>query len=59
MIFANPGQWSNRVYEICYQHDDDGTDYKHEFADGVSLRANKDGSVTLYRPDGRPIWKDD
>lgn len=53
-----PSDWSDRVYAIQYRHKQDRRDYEHEFEPGVCLRANKDGSVTLYRKDGRPIWED-
>lgn len=57
-IVGNPGRsdWSNRVYAIQYKHAKDRKDYEHEFEPGVCLRSNKDGSVTLYRHDGRPVW---
>lgn len=62
-IVGNPprgrtSDWSNRVYAIQYRHASDGEDYDHDFAPGVCLRANTDGSVTLYRRDGRPVWQE-
>lgn len=67
-VFSNPGpsaggrrpagRWSRRVYEVRYQHAEDGKDYKHTFEPGVSLKAGSNGSVTLYRPDGRTLWED-
>lgn len=62
LVIGNPARghssWSNRVYAIQYKHAADGKDYEHEFEPGVCLRANKDGSVTIYRNDGRPVWED-
>lgn len=56
---SNPrSDWSDRVYAIQYRHKGDGRDYEHDFERGVSLRANEDGSVTLYRKDGRPVWEE-
>lgn len=61
-IVGNPqrgrSDWSNRVYAIQYKHAKDGKNYEHEFEPGVCLRANKDGSVTIYRKDGRPVWEE-
>ncbi len=61
LIVPNPpraSDWSDRVYAIQYKHKQDGDDYEHEFERGVCLRANTDGSVTLYRRDGRPVWEE-
>lgn len=61
LIVPNPphsSDWSDRVYAIQYKHKQDGDDYEHEFQRGVCLRANTDGSVTLYRRDGRPVWEE-
>lgn len=61
MIVGNPkggSEWSNRVLEIRYVHRKDRKQYTHPFDPGVSLRANRDGSVTIYRPDGLPVWDD-
>lgn len=62
LILPNPNRgasdWSDRVYSIAYKHKQDGDDYEHEFERGVCLRANADGSVTLYRRDGRPVWEE-
>lgn len=59
MIVGNPpSDWSRRVYAIQYKHVKDGKDYEHEFEPGVCLRANKDGTVTIYRNDGRPVWEE-
>lgn len=57
-IVGNPGRsdWSNRVFAIQYKHAKDGKHYEHAFEPGVCLRSNKDGSATLYRRDGRPVW---
>lgn len=49
--------FSLHVHAITYTHKGDGLDYKHEFAGGVHMRANRDGSITLYHPD-KPIWRD-
>lgn len=63
MIVGNPpkrgkNDWSKRVYSIQYKHLQDGKDYEHDFEPGTCLRANADGSVTIYRSDGRPVWEE-
>lgn len=50
-------QQSKRVYEVAYKHVADGKDYKHKFASGVCMELLGDGSVRLYRMDGRPLFK--
>jgi hypothetical protein len=54
---GRPIQQSKRVYEIAYKHVADGKDYKHKFASGVCMELLGDGSVRLYRMDGRPLFK--
>lgn len=51
-------QQSKRVYEVAYKHIEDGEDYKHKFAPGVCMELLADGSVRLYREDGRPLYRD-
>jgi hypothetical protein len=48
---------SDRALELAYTHNDDGKDYQHKFAKGVRIQLLADGSIRLYRPDGRPIWR--
>jgi hypothetical protein len=48
---------SDRALEIAYTHLADGKDYQHKFARGVRIQLLADGSARLYRPDGRPLWK--
>lgn len=66
-IFANPPRGksargakrlSKRALEIRYIHDDDGKAYVHAFKRGVTIEFLPDGSARLYRPDGKPLWKD-
>ena len=61
LLILNPprgrSDWSNAVEEIRYRHAHDGKYYKHPFEKGVALRGNPDGTATLYRPDGRPVWE--
>ena len=47
---------SDRVLDISYTHRDNGQDYVHKFAKGVRMQLLADGSVRLYRPDGRSLW---
>lgn len=46
------------VYAIYYRHAQDGLDYVHDFDDGVVMESNPDGSITLWRPDGKRLWED-
>jgi hypothetical protein len=48
---------AKRVLEIRYIHIEDGQPYRHEFAPGVLCEVLPDGSARLYRPDGKPVWK--
>lgn len=49
---------SRRVYDLSYVHADDrGQPYRHKFAAGVTCQLLSDGSVRLFRPDGKPIWE--
>lgn len=48
---------STRAISLAYRHADSGRDYKHDFASGVTVQLLKDGSVRLYRDDGRPLHK--
>jgi hypothetical protein len=49
---------SRRVYDLSYIHaDDKGQPYRHKFSAGVHCQLLSDGSVRLFRPDGKPIWK--
>jgi len=42
------------VIELRYIHRGDGSPYKHEFeSGGVRMRANADGTITLYHPTKR------
>ena len=50
-------QQSERVYEIKYKHVVDGDDYVHKFRAGVCMELLADGSVRLYRNDGRPLFR--
>jgi hypothetical protein len=45
---------SDNVIELRYIHRGDGAPYKHEFeSGGVRMRANADGTITLYHPTKR------
>jgi hypothetical protein len=66
-IFANPGRGkktrgstilSSRTLAVEYIHGENGKSYRHDFASGVTIEALPDGSVRLFRPDGKPIIKD-
>lgn len=66
LVFGNPPRtrpWdratilSKRAVAIEYDHVSDGALYRHSFARGVVVEALADGSVRLYRPDGKPLWK--
>ena len=67
LVFGNPPErtrpWdratvvSKRAVAIEYDHVSDGKLYRHPFARGVVVEALVDGSVRLYRPDGKPLWK--
>lgn len=49
---------SRRVVDLSYLHaEDKRTPYRHKFSTGVTCQLLSDGSVRLFRPDGRPIWK--
>lgn len=50
--------FSREVHALSYRHADDGVPYKHTFAKGVTMAGASDGSVVLYRPDGKPVWDD-
>jgi len=60
MVVGNPprSDWSEHVESIRYKHQHDGQWYQHDFDKGAALRANRDGSVTIYRRDGRPVWEE-
>lgn len=49
---------SRRVVDLRYLHaEEKGQPYVHKFSAGVTCQLLSDGSVRLYRPDGKPIWK--
>lgn len=59
-VMGNPGKkslFSRDVHSIAYTHTDDGENYVHEFAGGVCMQANRDGSITIFHPD-KSIWRD-
>lgn len=64
ITFGNPGtrkvvaQLSKRVLELRYIHLANNLAYKHSFARGTCAELLADGSVRLYRMDGRPLFKD-
>lgn len=62
VTFANPRRvvalLSKRAYALQYQHAEDKQWYQHKFARGVCVELLSDGSVRLYRMDGKPIWGD-
>lgn len=41
-----------------YIHAENGQPYKHLFRKGTSARVNDNGTVEIYRPDGKPSWED-
>ncbi len=49
---------SRNAVEIQYIHGKNGKLYVHEFKPGVVIEFLSDGSARLYRPDGKPLWKD-
>ena len=53
-----PGLIGDDVYDVRYQHADDGLDYVHDFGPNVELEALPDGSVLLSHRDGLPLWDD-
>jgi hypothetical protein len=66
-IFANPGRGkrtkgseilSRGSLAIEYVHAANGKSYRHDFKSGVTIEALPDGSVRMFRPDGRPIIRD-
>ncbi len=59
-IMGNPpGKlFSKDVHAILYTHADDGKHYRHDFAGGVRMAALDDGSVRIYHPTGKPVWKE-
>lgn len=46
---------STRVKEIVYIHSQDGEEYVHPFAAGVSATFLQDGRCVLWRKDGKPV----
>ena len=55
---AKAGQiFSMNVHSIAYTHKVDRKDYRHEFGGSVHMRANRDGSITIYHPERR-LWGD-
>lgn len=66
-IFANPGRGkrtrgskllSSNALAVEYVHTDNRQNYRHDFHRGVTIEALPDGSVRMFRPDGKPIIKD-
>jgi hypothetical protein len=69
-VFANPTKGrtgkpivqSTRVVSIVYVHADHTVDqsipYEHKFSRGVTMQLLPDGSVRLYRPDRRPLFRE-
>jgi hypothetical protein len=49
---------SQAAKEIWYVHEDDGVLYRHDFTRGTSIEFLPDGSARIFRPDGKPLWKD-
>lgn len=49
---------SREATEVRYIHATDGDRYKHPFKKGVTIELLPDGSARLYRPDGKPLWRD-
>lgn len=61
MPFWRDDLLSERAYALAYRHVEDGKDYKHDFASGVDVVTGDLGgtrAILLYRPDGKPLWKD-
>lgn len=63
-IFANPGRGkktkgstilSRRMLAAEYVHAENGENYRHDFKAGVTIEALPDGSVRIFRPDGKPV----
>jgi hypothetical protein len=61
-VFGNPPKvqatLSNRAIHLAYVHRDDRKSYQHDFASGVTVQLLTDGSIRLYRPDGRKLFAD-
>lgn len=66
-IFANPGRGkrtkgstllSSKALAVEYVHTDNHQNYRHDFQRGVTIEALPDGSVRMFRPDGKPIIRD-
>lgn len=66
-IFANPARGkktkgsqilSRGSLAIEYVHAENGQSYRHDFHSGVTIEALPDGSVRMFRPDGKPIIRD-
>jgi hypothetical protein len=66
-IFANPGRGrktrgskilSSRCYAVEYRHHEDGKNYRHDYTAGVTIEALPDGSLRMFRTDGRPVIRD-
>ena len=46
------------VYEIGYEHSDDGKDYKHVFeSKNVAMWGMPDGSIKISSMDGERLWE--
>jgi hypothetical protein len=66
-IFANPQRGkrtkgsrilSRRALAAEYVHTENGQNYRHDFQRGVTIEALPDGSVRMFRADGKPIIRD-
>lgn len=55
---TNPPGVMGEVYDIRYQHADDGENYVHDFGPGVELEALDDGEIHLSHRDGLALWQE-
>lgn len=47
-----------RVWAVWYRHEEDGSDYVHEFGPGVRMYPEDDGTVRFRHRWGRPLWRE-
>lgn len=50
--------FGSQVHQIRYRHASDGGNWFHDFAPGVQMFAEPDGSVSIRHRDGRRVWED-
>lgn len=50
--------FSKDVHRVEYEHAETGEQLYHDFEEGVVMEAMPDGSIMLYHPKRRTLWKD-